>query len=164
MVVDMLPTALPSTKVVLVTVRELEVLTDLLSRLKLRLASGPVATAAPGDPVVPGSGLADQVAFLESALRRAVVAHPDARRPGDPGFALAAVGTVVDTHDGAKRCRYRLTLGLDARDDGEEVLAVSVSSPVGAALMGRAVGDAVDVDLPGGRHRSLEILRIVGAP
>lgn len=143
------------------TVDEFDVLTTQLARLRVQQASEPTPNAAASDPVVPGSGLAEQIALLESALRRAVVERPGARNSEDRGFALAAVGTIVDAHDGAKTCRYRLTLGVEARDHGD-VLAISAFSPVGAALMGRAVDDTVDVVLPRGRHRSLEVRRIVG--
>jgi len=151
--------ALSSTKAVLVTVFEFEVLTTQLARLKIQQASEPAANAAPVDPVVPGDALADQVVLLETALRRAVIAHPDTYHPDNRGYALAAVGTTVEVHDGSRRCFYRLTLGVDVEDEGD-VLTVSAFSPVGAALMGRPVGDTVDIDLPGGRARTLVILRI----
>lgn len=151
--------AFPPTKVVLVTVFEWEVLNTQLARLKSEQASEPTTIASPIDPTVPGNALADQIELLESALRRAVIAHPDSYGPDNREYALAAVGTIVEVDDGRKRCFHRLTLGVDVRDDGD-VLAVSAFSPVGAALMGRAVGDTVDIDLPGGRRRSLEILSI----
>lgn len=143
------------------TVFEWEVLTTQLARLKRELASEPATRTAPVDPVVPGNALADQIDLLEGALRRAVVAHPGTCGPDARGYALAAVGTTVEVHDGTRRCAYRLTLGVDARDDGD-VLAVSAFSPVGAALLGRAVGDTVEIELPGGRSRTLEVLAIVG--
>lgn len=151
--------ALSSTTVVLVTVTEFEVLNTQLARLKVELASTPAANAGPVDSSVPGNGLADQVVLLETALQRAVVAHPDTSHPEHRGYALAAVGTTVQVHDGSKRCHYRLALGVDVHDEGD-VLVVSAFSPVGAALMGRAVGDSVEIALPGGRSRTLEVERI----
>lgn len=161
MVRGMTLAALSSKKAVLVTVLEFEVLSTQLVRLKTQQASEPAVNAAPVDPVVPGSGLADQIVLLENALRGAVIVHPDTYRPDNRGYALAAVGTTVEVHDGSRLCRYRLTLGVDVEDEGD-VLAVSAFSPVGAALMGCAVGDTVDIALPGGRSRSLEVQRIVG--
>lgn len=155
----MLLAALPSAKVVLVTVFEWEVLRTQLSRLKSELASEPAHRVAPVDPAVPGKSLADQIELLESTLRRAVIAHPDTYEPDNRGYALAAVGTTVKVHDGAKSCSYRLTLGVDVHDEGG-ALSVSAFSPVGVALMGRAVGEVADVALPGGGSRSLEILAI----
>lgn len=159
MVMGMPLAALSSTKVVLVTVFEFESLTTQLARLKVEQVSRPAGNTGPVDPAVPGNGLADQIVLLETALQRAVIAHPDTYHPDNRGYALAAVGTTVQVHDGAKRCFYRLTLGVDVHDDGD-VVAVSAFSPVGAALMGRAVRDTVEIALPGGRSRTLEVLRI----
>lgn len=142
------------------TVFEWEVLVAQLARLESERASEPSSNPAPVDPTVPGSGLADQIELLGGALRRAVIAHPDTYGRETRGYSLAAVGTTVEVDDGTKRCSYRLSLGVDARDVGD-VLAVSAFSPVGAALMGSAVGDVVEVVLPGGRNRSLEVISIV---
>lgn len=160
MVIGMHPAELSSTKAVLVTVFEFDVLSTQLARLKAQQASEPAGNAAPVDPGAPGNGLADHIVLLENALRRSVIAHPDTYHPDNRGYALAAVGTTVEVHDGSRQCHYRLSLGVDVEDEGN-VLAVSAFSPVGAALMGRAVGDTVDIALPSGRSRTLEVLRIV---
>jgi len=91
---------------------------------------------------------------LELALRRAVVAHP-----GERGYALVAVGTAVEVDDGRRTSRYRVVLDGEAADR-DAARPVSADSPVGAALLGRAVGETAVVALPDGRERRLRVLAI----
>lgn len=135
----------------LVTVAEYEALVSHLSRLKDEQRGDDTRARGTAGP---GSDVTDQVVLLETALERAVVAHP-----GRTGYTLAAVGTIVGVDDGRRRCTYRLTFEVDATDDRAD-RQVSAFSPVGAALMGRAVDETVDISLPDGRFRSLHILSI----
>ncbi|MGX6449138.1 GreA/GreB family elongation factor [Patulibacter sp. S7RM1-6] len=85
-----------------------------------------------------------------------MVAHP-----GADGYAVAAVGTTVEVDDGRRACRYRLVLGVEVDDEGVD-RAVSATSPVGSALMGRGVDEIAHVALPDGRERRLRVVRIDG--
>jgi len=99
------------------------------------------------------SVLASRVAALEALLESAtVVPEPDASN------GIAALGTTIaveDVSSGTVR-RHRLI------GDYEELApdAVSVSSPVGQALMGRSPGDEVDVELPSGERRALRVVSV----
>jgi hypothetical protein len=122
---------------------------------RLRAEHGAVGTDV-GD-VVEATGVRNELATLELTLSRAVVAHAHGHR-----YALAAIGTVVDVVDGDRRSSYRLVLGPEpAEDDGSR--SVSAFSPVGAALLGRAVGETVEVALPDMRVRSLRVVGIRAA-
>src|SRR5438093_1259102 len=57
---------------------------------------------------------------------------------------------------------YALTLGefIDGNEDGAGELPVSMASPLGKALLGGKVGQAVTIDLPLGRRR-LKITELV---
>jgi transcription elongation factor GreA len=70
----------------------------------------------------------------------------------------AAVGSAVEVEDlssGIAR-EHRLVGDYESR----EADAVSASSPVGRALLGRVPGDEVDVDLPRGRTQRLRVLAV----
>jgi transcription elongation factor GreA len=100
--------------------------------------------------------LTSRIAALEALLDSAtVVAKPDA------SLGIAALGNTIAVEDVASGIvrRHRLI------GDYEELRpdAVSASSPVGRALMGRSPGDEVDVELPSGERRALRI-RSVEAP
>jgi transcription elongation GreA/GreB family factor len=53
-----------------------------------------------------------------------------------------------------------ITGDYDRREVIGDVMRVSVSSPVGAALIGRRPGEAVEIELPGGSSRQLEIVAV----
>lgn len=103
----------------------------------------------PGDP---GTDVQSRIVVVEQALAQARVVDE-----AEPTHAV--VGTVVDVHDGRKPSRYTLTV-LAPADDPPGSIAVSVTSPVGLALIGTAVGDAAVVALPDGRRRELRVTRI----
>lgn len=76
-------------------------------------------------------------------------------RTDNPGRVFfGAWVQVVDEHD-TEHC-YRI-VGSDETDAASG--AISLNSPVATALLGKQVGDAFSVELPGGR-RELEILAI----
>ena len=95
--------------------------------------------------------LSARIAGLEAALSSATVVAQDI-----DGGAAVAIGVAVKVKD------------LDSGAVDEYVLigdfdppassAASAGSPVGRALLGRAVGDRVEVELPGGRKRRLQIV------
>lgn len=107
------------------------------------------ANADPADPV---HGVQARITLVEQALAQAQVIVE-----GEP--AQAVVGTTVEVHDGRKLSRYTLTV-LAPADDPEGSIAVSVTSPVGLALHGTAVGETAVVALPDGRSRQLQVQRI----
>lgn len=104
------------------------------------------------DPTDPVHGLQSRIALVEQALAQAQVLDED-----EPSRAV--VGTTVEVHDGRKLSRYTLTV-LAPPTDPEGSIAVSVTSPVGVALIGASVGDSVVVALPDGRRRELQVQRI----
>jgi transcription elongation GreA/GreB family factor len=101
-----------------------------------------------------GEGLEhERLARLEARLRAAEVVEPeqDGRVSIGERLAVCEVGT------GAVRT-YRI-VGFGEGDPA--IGEISYRSPVGAALVGRGVGDVVEVDIPSGRLR-LEILALDG--
>ncbi|WP_210491290.1 GreA/GreB family elongation factor [Patulibacter sp. SYSU D01012] len=149
-----MPDTLLGTSAVLVTHRYLLDLKAELTRLRREASGWPTPVA--DDPGAALADPSDRIALLELALVRSVVAYP-----GPTGYTVAAVGTTVEVEDGRRTCRYRLVLGVEATDEGVD-RAVSATSPVGAALMGRSVGEVAHVELPDGRERSLRVVRVDG--
>lgn len=71
---------------------------------------------------------------------------------------VIALGSTVEVkdRDSGRRQRYRLTGGHEPLTLG----IASAGSPMGRALMGRRAGDMVEIVLPRGRQRRLEIIAI----
>gem|GEM_PF-6100984 len=90
---------------------------------------------------------------LEHTHETAVVVHP-----GADGYDTVAVGTTVTVEEGDRSRTYRIVL---ERGDAPVVGTVSATSPVGRALVGRAVGDAATVTRPDGRARRLTVRGVV---
>lgn len=132
------------------TAAERDALTSELQQLRNARA----AVADANDPTDPTGATNDRIVLLEDALSRALVIPAD-----EDGYPVAAVGTAVEIDNGGRRRTYHLVLGAGP-GDGD---AISATSPVGAALLGQPVGATVDVHLPGGRTRSLELLRVAAA-
>lgn len=107
---------------------------------------------AADDPTDPVHGLQGRIALVEQALAQAQVVDED--QP-----TRAVVGTTVEVHDGRKLSRYTLTV-LAPPVDPAGSIAVSVTSPVGVALIGAGIGDTVVVALPDGRRRELQVQQI----
>lgn len=111
--------------------------------------------SATDDPTDPVHGVQARIALVEQALAQAqVVAEDEPTR--------AVVGTTVEVHDGRKLSRYTLTV-LAPPTDPAGSIAVSVTSPVGVALIGAGIGDTVVVVLPDGRRRQLQVQQISAA-
>jgi transcription elongation factor GreA len=95
--------------------------------------------------------LASRIASLEAALSSATVS---AETQGDS--ATVAIGVAVRVEDLASGAVEEYLLIGDF--DPPSPSAASAGSPVGRALIGRAIGDEVEVELPGGRKRRLRIV------
>lgn len=106
-------------------------------------------------PVFAGS---EGAARLEDEIARA-----DVREPRDvPADVVTMNSSVVveDEHDGVER-----TLRVVYPDVASaSPHYVSVLAPVGAALLGMSVGDAIDWPMPGGRLARLRVKAVIYQP
>lgn len=88
--------------------------------------------------------LSRRAAQVEATLATLTVLGPDAAPEGRAGF-----GTWVTVEDaGGARASWRI-VGPDEADARRGL--VSAAAPLARALLGRAVGDEVEVERPGGR-------------
>ena len=94
--------------------------------------------------------LAASIAHISMLLDTAVVVDEAELEAGVVAFGSTVA---VEDRDSGRRQRYRLTGGHEPLTLG----IASAGSPMGRALMGRRTGDVVEVVLPSGRRRSLEI-------
>jgi transcription elongation factor GreA len=95
-----------------------------------------------------------RIAQLEELVRTARVADDDDL----PLDGRAGLGSAVRVRaDDGGDVAYVL-VGRRRPESGPA--EVSLSSPVGKALLGAVVGDLVHVDLPDGRRRTLEVLEV----
>jgi regulator of nucleoside diphosphate kinase len=101
---------------------------------------------------------ASAVTELESLLDEALVV-PSIEIPADVVTMNSRVA-LESQADGTTRV---LTLAYPAQADAEHG-RVAVTSPLGRALIGRRVGDVVEVDLPGGARRAWTLLRLEYQP
>jgi transcription elongation factor GreA len=95
--------------------------------------------------------LASRIASLEATLSSATVVSED-----DGQSATVAIGVLVKVRDWDSGAVDEYLLIGDF--DPPRPSAASAGSPVGRALLGRVVGDEVDVELPDGRTRRLKIV------
>jgi transcription elongation GreA/GreB family factor len=94
-------------------------------------------------------GQAQRVAELSDALGRLNSIAVRNASPGDP----AALGRLVEVEDDAGSAWYFVAPaggGLRLEADGFRCTVVTSDSPVGRALLGRRVGDDVDIKTPQG--------------
>ena len=91
---------------------------------------------------------------LQEELARAEVVEPD-RLPGDI-ITMNSVAQVRVEDAGAGSHEYELTL-VYPRDADPDAHKVSILAPVGSALLGLRVGDAIDWPMPGGRTARLHV-------
>jgi transcription elongation factor GreA len=101
--------------------------------------------------------LASRIARLGALLETATVVNPT-RRSSD-SVTLGSVIEVEDLDSGAIT-EHRVSGGFEELSPG----AISATSPLGSALIGRAVGEEVEARLPGGRTRRLRIRAIRTRP
>lgn len=97
--------------------------------------------------------IASRVRQLESLLELATVVDEDGGTPD-----IVAIGSHVEVENLAsgRVRRHRLTGGFEPLEPDD----ISVNSPVGKALLGRAAGDKVKVELPDGRSVELRVREI----
>jgi transcription elongation factor GreA len=93
-----------------------------------------------------------RIGTMEAMLAQASVVEQRIQ-PGAVG--IGSVVIVDETNNGAG-ARYRLVGSHEAREPGD----VSISSPVGQALLGRRASETVSVSLPDGRSRRLRIVSV----
>ena len=90
-------------------------------------------------PNIVGQQLLHQLNTVRQVLDRAVVVE-------DPDLAVIGRRVTLDEGDGTTSTYLLVIPGEGDRRNG----SVAVDSPVGAAVLGRAVGDAVTIDAPAG--------------
>lgn len=93
-----------------------------------------------------------QIVVLEDRLAAATVVQPD---PADGELGVGESARVRDV-DSGELVEYRL---VGAGEADPAAGSISYTSPVGSALIGRRVGDVIEVEVPSGLLR-LEILKI----
>lgn len=94
---------------------------------------------------------------LQEELGRAELAEP-AAIPGDViTMNSTARVRVDDPLQGAHEHEITLVYPRDADGSADRV---SILAPVGSALLGLRVGDAIDWPLPGGRNARLQVLAV----
>ena len=93
-----------------------------------------------------------QIGVLENTLASAIVVHPD---PGDGELDVGELARLRDLDTG-ELLEYRIVGAGEANPAGG---SISYASPVGSALLGRRVGEVIEVAVPSGVLR-LEVLEI----
>lgn len=88
---------------------------------------------------------------LQATVNNAVV------RQGPADVEAAGVGVVVTVKEGDDTDEYLLAASSEEKLPG--IRTVTTSSPLGSALMGKAVGDTVEVKAPAGKF-TVEIVGI----
>lgn len=101
--------------------------------------------------------LASRIARLQTLIETATVVDPP--RLTQKSVTVGSVVEVEDLDSGSVG-EHRISGGFERLARG----GISVCSPVGAALIGRAIGDEVEASLPGGRVRRLKISAIRTRP
>ena len=96
-------------------------------------------------------------AALQDELVRAEVLEP-ARMPNDVITMNSVALVQVSDADGSRQ-EHELTL-VFPRDAEADAHRVSILAPVGSALLGLRVGDAIDWPMPGGRSARLQVLAV----
>lgn len=94
---------------------------------------------------------------LQGELDRASVVDPAEIPP-----EVVTMNTVVRFRDETSRVDHELTLVYPRGANGPGT--VSVLAPVGSALLGLSVGQAITWRIPGGRETRLRVLEIVRQP
>jgi transcription elongation factor GreA len=97
-----------------------------------------------------------RIASLSTLLHQATVL--DLEPTGEHIVTIGAKVRLEDMRTGTTREHVMV-----AWHDGVKAGTVSAASPVGQAILGRAVGDELEITLPGGRQRSLRIAAVESA-
>ena len=94
-----------------------------------------------------------RIAALEETLARATIIEEEAERASD----TAQIGSVVVLQNGAAEHVYQIVSSAESDPSAGKI---SHESPVGAAVMGKRAGDAVEVQVPAGvQHLRIKELR-----
>lgn len=101
--------------------------------------------------------LASDTRALQEELARAEVVEPE-QLPGDI-ISMNSVARVRVEDAEAGSHEYELTL-VYPRDADPDAHKVSILAPVGSALLGLRVGDAIDWPMPGDRIARLHVLAV----
>lgn len=102
---------------------------------------------------VPSADTTARLAVLDATLAQLTVLGPESAPGGRVAF-----GTWVEVEDeDGERSLWRI-VGPDEASPRQG--QVSVNAPVGSALVGREVGESVEVTLPGPRHVELTVLAV----
>ena len=96
-------------------------------------------------------------AALQDELVRAEVLEP-ARMPADVITMNTVAQVRVTAADGSSH-EHELTL-VYPRDADAEAQRISILAPVGSALLGLRIGDAIDWPMPGGKTARLQVLAV----
>lgn len=119
----------------------------LKAELKRLESAGPAASP-------PGSETAQRIAQLVEVLANSEIV--DARKLSGAQVTFGATVVLLDV-DGGAQTRYRIVGEIEAdRAAGR----ISVTSPLARALIGREVGDLVEVQAPGGA-REVELRELL---
>jgi regulator of nucleoside diphosphate kinase len=105
----------------------------------------------------PDAAALPMAAALRDEIDRASVVRPEEIPPG-----VVTMNSVVHCRDEISGLEHRLTL-VYPREADTATDKVSVLAPVGAALLGLAIGQSIDWQAPGGRLH-LRVLDIVYQP
>ena len=120
---------------------------EIIESIKLAAADKDFRENAPLDAARENQGKAEaRIRELEETLRHAVVLQP----MGDGKSARAGSTVVLNDLGTGKNVTYKLT---DSAEADPTAGKISIVSPVGRALVGRAAGDEVVVQTPKGERR-----------
>jgi regulator of nucleoside diphosphate kinase len=96
----------------------------------------------------------DALELLEDELQRAKIVD-SSEIPDD----VVTMNSVVSFEDLETGERSEITLVYPSASSGSES-RVSILAPIGGALLGLSVGDAIDWPVPGGRSRRLRVTAV----
>lgn len=106
----------------------------------------------------PGIAGTSGAELLEMELARADVREPDSIPP-DVVTMNSCVSMLDESSDALRTVRV-----VYPHDAGADETCVSILAPVGAALLGLRVGDAIDWPMPGGRTTRLRVTDVLYQP
>ncbi len=139
-------------------------LEDLTTRGRVEIARAIEAARALGDLSENGDyhaakdtqgKMEARIRQLQATLARAQVVEEGARGPG--AGTVAAGSVVAIRYEGDDEVEHFLVGSIEERHD--ELSVVSPGSPLGQALLGRAAGDRVEYEAPGGKLR-VEVVEV----
>ena len=97
-----------------------------------------------------------RIGEIEAKLSTAEVIDPTASVSANSNRVTFGATVDLEDQDGGKRISYQI-VGEDEADI--KTGRVSITSPIARAIVGKSVGDVVDVVAPGGKH-SYEVMEV----